>query len=774
MIEVKNLLKIFNKNKSNEVRAINDVSVEFPEKGLVAIYGASGSGKTTLMNALGGLDKFDGGEIIMNGNVYTKAVDDKYRIENIGYIFQNYLLDERLDVYQNVAQGLRSLGVRDEEIIFKRVMTALDNVGMREYYKREVSTLSGGQQQRVAIARAMVKGARIILADEPTGNLDEINTRIVMDLLKALSANCLVIVVTHEGDLIDKYADSVIEIKDGRIERQGVGANLPCVTTDKTRIFLKDKKKREIQAGKIHINYYGEEEPVNFTVVNEKGKLYLKIDGDVKCIGDDSEINLVDKTEKQFIEEQNVKTTKSIESFTAVQAGKPGRMFSFRNAFVSGLKSLFNKQKRVTLLAAAVIVFMIAIVIFMGVLGTHIYKYENCGTAFSSELVRMTVPNAEERDRIKSFIAEQGFEVQYEYVESFMSGVMFEVVGFETFMSMRWHDASCVYDDISKVKDERWIYGSEDDIVSYTDVVITKEMADKVLANWLNQTSIGTAGVDYTMFSNMAIVLDSRLELKIVGIVDNSGKKIYMNDLLWINGAFGYRLDEYYGAKAKDGELLVPADSTIFDEYDTVTIYGKEFSLTKSELVEEPALNAAEMRALVDRFDDYMEYHIISSEAEKIAQSLKENDIISNVKTRHIMYENDFESIRKKIKSFAVIDAILISIMLIAAFFMFYASLASKAKEIGLYRAIGVSSGNILFKFFIESLALILVCVVSVYLVIGLPVLIFSDGSAMYFPLWLYFASMLGIIVCMSAVSVLPIISFIRKTPVEILSKYDV
>ena len=163
MIKINNLLKIFNKNKSNEVRAINDVSVEFPEKGLVAIYGASGSGKTTLMNALGGLDKFDGGEIIMDGNVYKKSVDDEYRIENIGYVFQNYLLDEKLNVYQNVAQGLRTIGIKDEEVIFKRVMVALDNVGMRDYFKRNITTLSGGQQQRVAIARAMVKGAKIII-----------------------------------------------------------------------------------------------------------------------------------------------------------------------------------------------------------------------------------------------------------------------------------------------------------------------------------------------------------------------------------------------------------------------------------------------------------------------------------------------------------------------------------------------------------------------------------------------------------------------------------
>ena len=308
MIKVNNLLKIFNKNKSNEVRAVNDVSVEFPEKGLVAIYGASGSGKTTFMNALGGLDKFDGGEIIMNGNVYKSSVDDKYRIENIGYIFQNYLLDERLDVYQNVAQGLRTVGVRDEEVIFDRVMTALDNVGMRDYYKRNVTTLSGGQQQRVAIARAMVKGARIILADEPTGNLDELNTRTVMELLKALSTNCLVIVVTHEGDLIEKYADSVIEIKDGRIENLSEGGKISHGASDKTRVFLGDKKKNRLTVDNVNIDYYGEALPVNIVLVNEGGKIYLKTtDENVRLIDEKSEIKFEDKTEKEFLEESRIR-----------------------------------------------------------------------------------------------------------------------------------------------------------------------------------------------------------------------------------------------------------------------------------------------------------------------------------------------------------------------------------------------------------------------------------------------------------------------------------
>lgn len=770
MIEVKNLLKVFNKNKSNEVRAINDVSVEFPEKGLVAIYGASGSGKTTLMNALGGLDKFDGGEIIMNGNVYTKAVDDKYRIENIGYIFQNYLLDERLDVYQNVAQGLRTIGIKDEEVIFNRVMTALDNVGMRDYYKRSVTALSGGQQQRVAIARAMVKGAKIILADEPTGNLDEINTRTVMELLKALSTNCLVIVVTHEGDLIDKYADSVIEIKDGKIENLSEGGKVSHDTADKTRIFLGGKKKSNFSAQGVNIEYYGASAPVNLILVNENGKIYLKAGGEnVRFVDDKSEIQLINSTEKEFFEQQRIKTYGAMNFLSNVQAGKAGRVFSLKKAFSEGLKSLFNKKKRFTLFTVSVFVFMIAIVIFMGVLGSHIYTYENVGTDFNKYLLRTQIHGAEEKKAIDEFVEKNGYDVEYEYVSNYSSRMSVQISGFEIFEPVNWSFMNYAFNDISETENMKWIYGSSEDVDTYDKIVISSGLADSVLSTWMRYVDVSGGG--YYLLSNADVAMDYTRKVQIVGVVEEEERYVYISDLLWQDIIFGYRLDSYYGVEAEDNEVIVPLESSYED---TTSIFGKEFKVTKSDKVESATLNANEMRALVDRFDYYRELHIITSDVDKLADDLTESGLVSEVRTRKTMYGNEFDDAQASINRTLIIDAILISIMLIAAFFMFYASLASKAKEIGLYRAIGVSSGNILFKFFIESLALILVCVVSVYLVIGLPVLIFSDGSAMYFPLWLYFASMLGIIVCMSAVSVLPIISFIRKTPVEILSKYDV
>lgn len=773
MIKTNNLLKIFNKNKSNEVRAINGVSIELPEKGLVAIYGTSGSGKTTLMNALGGLDKFNGGEIIMNGNVYKSRVDDKFRIANIGYVFQNYLLDEKLDVYQNVAQGLRTVGVKNEEEIFNRVMTALDNVGMRDYFKRNVTTLSGGQQQRVAIARAMVKGAKIILADEPTGNLDEINTRTVMQILKALSANCLVIVVTHEEDLIEKYADSVIEIKDGKVENMCEGGSLYHEGGDKTRVFLGGKKKSKLTAENVDIDYYGELSPVHITIVNDKGKIYLKTDGNVRVVDESSEIKFEDKTEKQFIEEQREKTYGAMNFLSNIEAGKTGKVFSFKSSFAEGIKSLVNKKKKFTLFTVSVFVIMIAVVIFMGVLGTYIYSYQTVGSDFPSDLVKITVSNAKDKAKVDAVIEKYGYKIDNEYLYSTaMSNAQLNLVGFETLGMSYWSNNEYVYNDIEKTKKMKWLYGSADDLDSYYQIVISRGLADSALAGWTNNS--GIEGMGYDLICTRTMQMNMFINVQIAGVVDDDDITVYASKLLWNEVLFRYELDSNYGEQAADGEALVPEYSS-YKDGEIIEIMNKDFTVRKSPNVNKTTINANEMLALEDRFTSEMMLMIYTPDADELANSLLGEGKIESEKvlTRAIVYEDNYKREIANIKICSTIIASLMGLMLLTTFWMFFAALSNKVKEIGLYRAIGVSSANIVYKFFIEFMAMVLVCVVSVYIVIGLPILIFSNGILLYFPLWLYFASMLGIIACMCLISLLPILFFIRKTPMQILAKYD-
>ena len=220
MLKLENVNKYFNKNKPNEIHVLNNVSLDFDKTGLVAILGPSGSGKTTLLNLIGGLDKVDDGEIYINGEKITKTSSnsvDKIRNLNIGYIFQDYKLIDNISVYENIAISLKMIGEKDERKIKKKVQYVLEAVNMYRYRYRLAKTLSGGQKQRVAIARAIIKNPNIIIADEPTGNLDSKNSIAVMDILKSISKEKLVILVTHETELAKQYASRIIEIEDGKI-----------------------------------------------------------------------------------------------------------------------------------------------------------------------------------------------------------------------------------------------------------------------------------------------------------------------------------------------------------------------------------------------------------------------------------------------------------------------------------------------------------------------------------------------------------------------------
>lgn len=220
-IAVENIVKIFNKHSRNANKVLDNVSFELPEKGLVCIFGKSGSGKTTLLNIIGGLDTADEGKVYIDGEC-TKGRADKLRNEKIGFIFQNYYLEKGYTISEILRNQMLIAGFKDEAEIERRTAEALKLVDMERFKNKLGDALSGGQQQRVAIARAIVKGSDVILADEPTGNLDAENTMKVMDILKEISKTQLVVIVTHEVSLIKKYADSHIKLVDGKLAKDGI------------------------------------------------------------------------------------------------------------------------------------------------------------------------------------------------------------------------------------------------------------------------------------------------------------------------------------------------------------------------------------------------------------------------------------------------------------------------------------------------------------------------------------------------------------------------
>jgi putative ABC transport system permease protein len=218
MLEIKKLRKDY-LTDDKPFTALSDISLSFPEVQFVAVLGPSGCGKTTLLNCIGGLDKITEGDITIDDKSLSSMSEeqlDSYRNNYIGFIFQNYYLIPQLSVLDNIKVAL---AVRDysEEEINQKSLEALRKIGIEDLKDKKPNQLSGGQAQRVAIARCLVTSPKIILADEPTGALDSHTSISIMDLLKELSKDHLVIMVTHNEDLASKYADRIINLKDGRL-----------------------------------------------------------------------------------------------------------------------------------------------------------------------------------------------------------------------------------------------------------------------------------------------------------------------------------------------------------------------------------------------------------------------------------------------------------------------------------------------------------------------------------------------------------------------------
>ena len=218
MLTLKNIKKSYTTGDFTQV-ALDGVSVNFRKSEFVAILGPSGSGKTTCLNVIGGLDKYDSGDLIINGKSTKKFNDidwDAYRNNSIGFIFQSYNLINHLDIISNVEMGMTLSGVSSSEKR-NRALDALERVGLKDHINKRPNQLSGGQMQRVAIARALANNPDIILADEPTGALDTKTSVQIMELIKDIAKDKLVIMVTHNPELAHDYADRIIEFKDGNI-----------------------------------------------------------------------------------------------------------------------------------------------------------------------------------------------------------------------------------------------------------------------------------------------------------------------------------------------------------------------------------------------------------------------------------------------------------------------------------------------------------------------------------------------------------------------------
>lgn len=217
MLEVKNLSKLYTQKDGAPVKALTDINISFPEKGMVFLLGKSGSGKSTLLNICSGLDSPSSGEIIVKGRSskdFSQSDFDSYRNTFVGFIFQEYNILNDFSVEDNISLALELQDKPKDPVTIEKI---LEDIGLKNFATRSPNTLSGGEKQRIAIARALVKKPEIIMADEPSGALDSVTGKQIFEILKEMSKDKLVIVVSHDREFAEQYGDRIIELKDGKV-----------------------------------------------------------------------------------------------------------------------------------------------------------------------------------------------------------------------------------------------------------------------------------------------------------------------------------------------------------------------------------------------------------------------------------------------------------------------------------------------------------------------------------------------------------------------------
>lgn len=522
MITLKTVNKTFNPKKSNELHVLKNISLELPRSGLVAIYGKSGCGKSTLLNCIGGIENIDTGSIIFDGNEYRKSYAiSNYRARNIAFVFQDYKLIENCSVEENIQIALDIAG---KERSKEKVDAVLSAVKMPKYNKRKVNTLSGGQKQRIAIARAMAMEPKIILADEPTGNLDQNNAENIMNMLKAISKNILVILVSHDDCLVNKFADRKIELSDGAVISDK--SNESIYTSEKifddNTVFLEDYNKSCINVDGRNINLF-----------------YKNLSDDLDIVIDNNDIMLnegirVKNTAFQArrTEKTPIKETGPIFEIRELNNCKPDRKKKMLNQF----KLSMHRTKRISAIIIAVCAVFIAF--SMSFLGEaenideskFRYSDSNSLTMYSNKLTKESLKSISNEDYVEFVMPISGSPIEVSISQSIILQ-----------SSNTLSDRGSQINMEAKPLPIKFVQGSNLFLgrmpQNDNEIVIDKSFIDKIF-NQYDVAKYGQSGifgiVTFQGFLDCEIVI-SDIQAKIVGISKGLSPTIYMNeDLIYL------------------------------------------------------------------------------------------------------------------------------------------------------------------------------------------------------------------------------------------------
>ena len=708
MIKVTNLNKYYNKNKNNEIHVINDVSLTLPDTGLITFFGASGSGKTTLLNVIGGLDKASGTIQYDNETVkkYRLTKVDKIRKEKIAYVFQNYHLLLSETVYDNLKIALHAINITDEAEIKKRVEYVLKLVGLYKFRKKLASALSGGQMQRVAIARCLVKEASIIIADEPTGNLDSKNSLDIMNILKKISKSALVLLVTHDKNLAEYFSDSIIEISDGKVigERASDKENAVLDAGD-NKIYLQDLEKIEENNDNLSSTIYlenNENKKIELKLVERNNIFYLESNVKIKLL-EDTNFKLIDAKSTDFnktIENDDFEYDHSIFSNNLKNSSFKLFLRQIKDSFFN----FFDRKKRTKFFHFAM--FLIGIIVAFMNISLANYTYINKkAISYDNSVYKVKEDYSKDVASILSVAKTQGLIDEIYNDQSMLR--------FNYFTNYYKNTEVRVTDYIfntSLIEGNTLIKGTMP--VNNNEIVLSKKLADEILSN-IDSKATYDILIGEDLSEGYAFSAGSRY--KIVGIVDRDSK-------------CAYKLN------ANAGSFIVYSCFTT-SKYDQLKGYLENNGLVM--------------------------------------------DTVYNITYQQIKQQN-----REQKLILVPVIIILFAISLVYIYFSMRSKMINDIYTIGIYRALSYSRTKITVKYVFDIFFMTLFTTALGYLMITLGSSVISKAinkvsmgyatqivASEFLSTYLILA---GIFIVSIIIGILPITSLLRKTPSQILAKYDI
>ena len=795
MIKLVNVYKYFNRGKKNEVKAIDNTSLDLPDKGIVTLLGPSGCGKTTLLNSIGGLSRINKGSIYIDGERITKrSVNkiDKIRSLKIGYIFQNFNLLDDETVFDNVSLVLKINGLKDKEEIKKRVNFCLESLGIYRYRNRYASMLSGGERQRVAIARAIVKDPEVIIADEPTGNLDSKNSIEVMNIIKSISRDRLVILVTHERELAKFYSDRIIEISDGKIVKDYENAdNHELDYRLDNKIYLKDMENySNKEVGSAKVEYYSDNtDKVSFKIVVKNDNIYIESDSLKKIeVINNSNIELVDahyeKINKKVYEEFSF-------DFNKVKDNKFKEKYSSIYNVVTSTKKGFRKVLNYSFVKKLLLIGFFTSSLFImysvsSIMSTFKVDEKNF-VSYNKDYVLLNKKNMSVNEfnnlnnvsNVEYVLPSDGkVQVNFKFNKFLQTSGILE--------SMSGSLAS--YSKVDKVINGVKTNGKKE-------IIIDKMVIDR----FLSMGDAKNAGFNtYDNFINEYVYLQNDDMYKIVGISDTNSPSIYVNDSEFVNfienslndnsedGSDKLKSYERSNITLTKGSLPVNDYEVIVNEnmkdmYPLDKIIDKKVGDNKLKVVgyyksvSENGLLVSEntiKNKLILTSDKFV---ISSSDKDSTISELKTSkyNVVDTYKDSLNNYKRSIEeSNRNKI----IYSSVIVIISLIEIYLIVRSSFLSRVKEVGILRSIGVKRKDIYKMFMGEILSITLISSVPGLIVMGYILYTLSKISVLNIVInwYVVLISLVIILVFNTLFGLLPVYKTIRKTPHEILSRNDV